>query len=274
MKFISAIFMLAVVLLIAPATARAVPSLSINETAVTLTGTTSSCGTGCTLYFIQTTPGANTYGGLTILNYSSTSLAALKVVDGTNSDSLSLTNVILQNNIGASGTFDILYQNTFSSIASSSQNYQVLLSGLFARPGASTASGDVVNLRGDVSFNGGTTSNFIGTVQQTVGSNLVGSVSPLRSGPTSISCGTTGCTDTLMGDLFLNLGAGDTFKMSGSSALGECDPDFIDLCTAQFNEEVQSWEALQAPEPGSLVLVLSGMGALGLGLFGKKRFFK
>jgi PEP-CTERM motif-containing protein len=282
MKFISAVFLLAVLLFMAPTNARALlidPTVTVNGTAVTLTGTTASCGTGCTLFFIQT--GAVGTTGLTIFNYSSTSLAAIKFVDGTNSDSLSLTNVILQNNTGATGTFDIVYLNTFSPIASSSQNYQLLLSGLFARPGSSTATGDSVSLSGQVSFDGGDadfhqiTVGTVSQIGQTVGSNLVGAISPLKLGPVSITCPfTTPCTDTLIGDLFLNLGAGDTFKMSGSSALGECDPDFIALCTAQFNDEVQSWQTVQTPEPGSLLLVISGMGALGLGLFGKKRFFK
>jgi PEP-CTERM motif-containing protein len=278
MKLISSIFLFASISLITPVTAHALlissPTVTIDGVSVTL-GSGTSCGTNCTSYNIPT----GTYGGLDVLNYSSTSLASIKVTDGTNSDTVAVTNIIFRNNgTELSGgeipvtSFHILYQNTMLGLATNPQNYQVLLSGLFARPGSSAATGDQVTLTGNVSFSGGTYPTFIGSVSQTVGSNLVGSISPLKSGPTSISCSTTGCFDTLLGDLFLGLNVFDTFKMSGSSALGECDT--LDLCTAQFNDEVQSWQTVQTPEPGSLLLVISGMGALGLGLFGKKRFFK
>ena len=305
MKLSSATLSLAIILLLAPGAAHALPTLSIDNTStagdvspVVITGNPCS-GAGCTTNYGVT---LGTYDGLQVLNYSTQS-AALKVVDGTNTDTLTLTNIVLKNTTNAQATFNIIYTNTFTGALPASQNYQVMLSALFGAPAGSSAAGDSVSLLGQVSFDAGVTTTDIGTLNWNVPGTLAGATGPLKT-PTATKTSPAGSHDTLIGTFVLTLNPGNTFTMSGSGGVDQCNsttfhPDYDhdydynyshsyslgtnsygsstvncnDVFAAINAQEQINWALLaaQVPEPNSLLLIFSGLGVFAL--VGTKRLF-
>ena len=211
-----------------------------------------------------------TYGDVSVSGFQGRAPRVV-ITDGANSDTMKLTDIVITQ-INAASPVVIQYQHTFSTMTVLAQSFQVVLSGVFSAPTGNPTTGDSVSLTGNVQFSGAVSPSFIGAISQTVGSNLVGATQPLRSGPFLKSCPTAvPCTDTLFGSLSLNMGVADSFTMSGSAGVDECDT--TEECTSLFNEEFASWQELRVPEPASLLLVFSGLGVFFLA--GKKyRFFK
>jgi hypothetical protein len=256
MKPISAIVFLAIVLFASP-NAHAL-TMTINGQAVTL-------GSGNSIPQVI-------YGGEVRVSGYQGRTPRVVITDGTNSDVMKLTDVVftlVTDPAGGGETIPIQFRHTFSTTAANPQNYQTLLSGLF---GGTGIAGDRVSLTGQVSFSGGSYASTIGTVSQTVPSNLVGPTAPLRAGPVSRSCGEGPCVDTLIANLSLFMRQNHTFTMSGSAAVTECDETVA--CDAEFEVERLAWLELaqQVPEPGSLLFILSGLGVFAL-LRKKHRFF-
>jgi hypothetical protein len=263
-----------------PAPSGAIPILSINGTPFNLTGKQFTDSAGRPAYDITLTSGIFTISG------SSLGLKPeIAVVEGTTVDQLILTNAVIKNATGATGTsstINITFSNAFLPI-STSQTLPagVSTSGTFSR-GFSVASGDKITVQGFVGF--ADSSCDVGPCFSQIGSdvtylvpappaaltaNSFAPTTPPQStgsfscnGITDVTCSPSSQSDLLKTIASITLRSGDSLKLaSGGIVTVACRNEDID-CPAAFQA------GPELPEPSTLLLVVSAIS--GLGLFGRK----